>query len=187
MKSERRIAFLPQISSICWGWEPQTCGHIPQKGTVIRGSPPFGLKRSGNKGYKLSLSPDVCFGTTKSDGAHCQAVHRHLIRYFNAKKSCKSTAIIGLKFGLVIPKMIQPPPYECFEQQNRAIRRLACMALLSYIIAAFIVGRSISQSIIFRLSGQLPSLLDFCNLPSSANHDICFRLDPACLFYTLII
>ena len=35
MKSARRIAFLPQISCICWGWKPRDCGRFPQKGTVI--------------------------------------------------------------------------------------------------------------------------------------------------------
>lgn len=56
---------------------------------------------------------------------------------------------------------------------------LPALLFLSRINANAMIGRKLSQSMIFSRSRQSPSSLNFCNLFSSANREICF------IFWTL--
>ena len=129
MKSERRIAFLPQILCICWGWKPRNCGRFPQKGTVILWQPPFGWKRSSD-----IIQNQLTIG-----------IHLDVILL------C-STMVLNSKI--------------------QSYGGLPALLFLSRMSARAMVGRKLSQSMIFSRSRQSPSSLIFSNLFSSANREI---------------
>jgi hypothetical protein len=52
--------------------------------------------------------------------------------------------------------------------------------------ARAMVGRKLSQSMIFSRSRQSPSSLNFSNLFSSANREICFMFEPSFLVLPLL-